>query len=236
MISMPNDTRDIILNRIRRNLLVGRGTDGVLGESAAVSDLQRSAEESGSLGKSLFQRFEEELTLVGGSVRRVVSREDLVGFLSDLCMKEAYRSIVLSREASLEESGFEEELKKRLSGITLSKVSGTNLIDQLRGADVGVTGCEYLVAETGTVVLRSSPEAPRALSLLPRAHVVIAREGRLLSTTASCLERLRADRSSPSSCITLVTGPSRTADIEKVLVKGVHGPKDLYVILMGAPS
>ena len=231
---MPNDARDIILNRIRRNLLVGEGADRILGESASVSDLQRSAEETGGLGKSLFQRFEEELTLVGGSVRRVVSREDLVGFLSDLCMKEAYRSIVLSREASLEGLGFEEELKKRLSGITLSKVSRTDLIGQLRGADVGVTGCEFLVAETGTVVLRSSPEAPRALSLLPHAHVVIAREGQLLPTTASCLERLRADQSSPSSCITLITGPSRTADIEKVLVKGVHGPKSLSVVVMSA--
>jgi L-lactate dehydrogenase complex protein LldG len=233
---MPSDARDIILNRIRRNLLVGKGTDSLRGESVAVSDLQRSAEESGNSGKSLFQRFEEELTLVGGSVRRVASREDLVGFLSDLCMKEAYRSIVLSREASLEELGIEEKLKKHLSGITLSKVSGTNLIDQLRGADVGVTGCEYLVAETGTVALRSSPEAPRALSLLPRAHVVIAREGQLLPTTASCLERLRAYRASPSSCITLVTGPSRTADIEKVLVKGVHGPKSLHVLFLGAST
>jgi L-lactate dehydrogenase complex protein LldG len=229
---MSYDARDVILKRIRRNLLVGKSTVRVLEESAAVSGLERSAEESGSLGKSLLQRFEEELTLVGGSVKRVVSREELLGFLSDLWRTEAYRSLVLSCEASIEELGLEEELRKRLSGIALSKVSGTNLIDQLRGADVGVTGCEYLVAETGTVALRSSPEAPRILSLLPRAHIVIANEGQLLPTTASCLERLRADRSSSSSCFTLVTGPSRTADIEKVLVKGVHGPKSLAVVVM----
>jgi L-lactate dehydrogenase complex protein LldG len=238
---MPDDARDIILKRIRTNVLVGRGGKDVSGElpdsrtgRPAVSDFQRSAEESGSLGKSLFQRFEDELTLIGGSVRRVVSWEDLVAFLSDLCRSEAYWNLVLSGEASIEELGIEEELKKRISGLTLSKVSETNLIDQLRGADVGVTGCEYLVAETGTVVLRSFPEAPRALSLLPRAHIVIAREAQLLLTTASCLERLRAERSSPWSCITLVTGPSRTADIEKVLVKGVHGPKSLHVVVMGA--
>jgi L-lactate dehydrogenase complex protein LldG len=233
---MPHDARDIILKRIRRNLLVGKATDHAVGESAAAGGLQRSAEENGSLGKSLIQRFEEELTLVGGTVRRVVSREEAVGFLSDLCRNEAYRNLVLSREVSIEALKLDEELRSRVTGVTLSKVDGANLIDQLRAADVGVTGCEYLVAETGTVVLRSSPEAPRALSLLPRAHIVIAREEQLLPTTAWCLERLHADQSSPSSCITFITGPSRTADIEKVLVKGVHGPRTLNVVVMSASA
>jgi L-lactate dehydrogenase complex protein LldG len=231
---MPDNARDVILKRIRTNVLVGRTRSDVSGESPAVSAFQRSAEESGSLGKSLFQRFEGELTVVGGSVRRVFSREELVASLSDVCRSESYRNLVLSREPSIEQLGFEEELKKRVSGLTLSKVSGTNFIDLLRGADAGVTGCEFLVAETGTVVLRSSPEVPRALSLLPHAHIVIAKEEQLLPTVAACLEKLSADHPSSSSCITLITGPSRTADIEKVLVKGVHGPKNLNVVVMGA--
>jgi L-lactate dehydrogenase complex protein LldG len=228
---MPDDARDIILRRIRTNFPVGKGERDLSGEALAVSDFQRSAEESGGLGKSLLQRFKEELALVGGSVRRVLSREELLASLSNLCHNETYRNLVLSRETSIEELVLEEELKKRISGITLSKVSGTNMIDQLRVADVGVTGCEYLAAETGTAVLCSSPEAPRALSLLPRAHVVIAKEEQLLPTVAACLERLSTDHFS-SSCITLITGPSRTADIEKVLVKGVHGPKSLHVVLL----
>jgi L-lactate dehydrogenase complex protein LldG len=231
MVSMPFDARDIILKRIRTNLLVGGDERDVSGEASAISHIQRSAEESGGLGKSMLQRFEEEFTLVGGSVRRVFSRDELFASLSDVCRSESYRNLVLSREPSIEELKLDEELKKRIPGITLSKVNGMNLIDQLQVADVGVTGCEYLAAETGTVALRSSPEAPRALSLLPRAHIVIAKEEQLLPTVAVCLEKLSADHSSSSSCFTLVTGPSRTADIEKVLVKGVHGPKSLHVLV-----
>jgi len=151
---MPDGARDIILKRIRTNLLVGRSKRYVSGEALAVSDFQRSAEESEGLGKSALQRFEEELTLVGGSVRRVLSREELFASLSDICRSESYRNLVLSREASIEELNLDEELKKRIPGITLSKVNGTNLIDQLRVADAGVTGCQYLAAETGTVALR----------------------------------------------------------------------------------
>jgi L-lactate dehydrogenase complex protein LldG len=228
---MPDDTRDIILTRIRTNLLVRRDERDVSGEAFAVSNFQRSAEESGGLGKGLVQRFEEELALVGGSIRRVFSKEELLASFSDLCRSEAYHNLVLSREPSIEELRLDEELKKRVPGITLSKVSGTNLIAQLQVADVGVTGCQYLAAETGTVVVRSSPEAPRALSLLPRAHIVIAKEEQLLSTVAACLAKLSVDQAHPSSAITFITGPSRTADIEKVLVKGVHGPKSLHVLI-----
>jgi len=178
--------------------------------------------------------FEKELTLVGGNVKKVFSREELHASLLDLCQKENYRNITLSRETFIEELGLEKRLSTQLTGAKVAKVSAENLVDQLQHADVGVTACEFLAAETGTIILRASTDAPRTISLLPRAHVVVAREEQLLPTIAVCFERLQTEAINPalSSCITLITGQSRTADIEKVLVKGVHGPKDLYVFIM----
>lgn len=90
--------------------------------------------------------------------------------------------------------------------------------------DLGITEADYLLPETGTLVLRSSSERPRAVSLLPRIHLAIVRP-----------EMLRADlhqvfgEAKDSHYLVFITGPSRTADIELTVTLGVHGPKNLYV-------
>jgi L-lactate dehydrogenase complex protein LldG len=233
---MDLGSRDNILGRIRKNLTVEGHEPTVSRDTFLHSQFQRSALQSGDVGEDLFERFREELTLLGGTVLQLSSREELIASLGSICRKESYRSLVLSREAFVESLHLEEELRKQVSEVQSLTPDTTRLIDQLREADVGLTACEYLAAETGTVVLRSSPAAPRSLSLLPRVHVVVARVEQLLPTVAECLQKAHIDQSSQSSCITLVSGPSRTADIEKVLVKGVHGPRDLYVLFLGSSS
>ena len=102
--------------------------------------------------------------------------------------------------------------------------------ESLAQFDTGVTGCAALVAETGTVLLASSPEQPRSASLLPERHVVVARASQVVGTLAEALSRFPVG--SLPTALTLVTGPSRTADIEKVLVLGVHGPRELAVFIL----
>jgi len=229
-------SRDIILSRIRKNLIADE-SEGAFSRDAFLSaQFQRSALQSADEKKGLFERFSDELTLVGGTVLQASSREELIASLGSICRRENYRSVILSREVFVETLRLEEGLRQQVSEVRSLKSDIASLVDQLRGADVGLTACEYLAAETGTVLLRSSPVAPRALSLLPRAHIVVAREGQLLPTVAEGLQKTDAVASPRSSCITLVTGPSRTADIEKVLVRGVHGPRDLYVVFLGGPS
>jgi L-lactate dehydrogenase complex protein LldG len=229
---MDSGSRDNILGRIRENLTVDGHEGTASRETFLRSQFQRSAVRSGDAGESLFERFKDELTLLGGTVLQASSGEELISSLLDICRKESYRSLVLSREAFIESLQLEKELRTQVSGVQSLMPDPTRLIVQLRGADVGLTACEYLAAETGTVVLRSSPAAPRLLSLLPRAHIVVAKGEQLLPTVAECLREAHAGESNQSSCITLVSGPSRTADIEKVLVKGVHGPRDLYVLFL----
>ena len=100
----------------------------------------------------------------------------------------------------------------------------------VRVADLGVTGCDCLVARTGSIFVTARPAGGRALSVLPPAHLVIARREQLVPDLAAALAlmRERYDGHWPSS-LALITGPSRTADIEKILVMGAHGPKRVAV-------
>lgn len=103
------------------------------------------------------------------------------------------------------------------------KMMPTDSLAELARADLAVTGCEWLVAQTGTVVI-----AHRALSVLPPVHLVVAHRDQVLPDLFAALTRLRM-RYGPRwpSAVTFITGPSRTADIEKILVMGAHGPKRL---------
>jgi len=101
----------------------------------------------------------------------------------------------------------------------------------LEGCDVGITECDALVAQTGSVVVTSASAGGRALSVLPPHHVVLARRTQLVPDLPAAF-RLLQERygASAPSMISFVTGPSRTGDIERILVLGAHGPKRLTVL------
>ena len=98
----------------------------------------------------------------------------------------------------------------------------------VRECDLGVTGCDCLVAQTGSIAVSTYSAGGRALSVLPPTHLVIARRQQLVPdlVSAMALLRTRYDKDWPSA-LSAITGPSRTADIEKILVMGAHGPKRL---------
>lgn len=99
----------------------------------------------------------------------------------------------------------------------------------LEGA--GVSEAAWGIAETGSVVLAASAEEPRARSLLPEVHVSLLREDRILAGLDELFERVRGDL---PSALAIVTGPSRSADIEQTLTVGVHGPGEVHVVLLPA--
>lgn len=99
--------------------------------------------------------------------------------------------------------------------------------------EIGITGCEFLIARSGTVMVSSAQGGGRQLSVYPPVHIVIARKNQLVESLeeayAGVLEKYKDNL--PSQ-IALITGPSRTADIEKTLVLGAHGPKEIRVFLL----
>ncbi|HTJ00326.1 MAG TPA: LUD domain-containing protein [Dongiaceae bacterium] len=104
---------------------------------------------------------------------------------------------------------------------------------QLEQCDVGITECDALIAQTGTVLVTSRSAGGRALTCLPPHHVVIARREQLVPDLPAALARLREIYSSQwPSMISFITGPSRTGDIERILVLGAHGPKQLTIFCL----
>ncbi len=103
----------------------------------------------------------------------------------------------------------------------------------LEQCDAAITGCDALVAQTGSVLVSPASAGGRALSVLPPHHIVIARRGQVVPDLAAALQLVRK-LYAPNwpSFLSFITGPSRTGDIERILVLGAHGPKKLTIFLL----
>ena len=105
----------------------------------------------------------------------------------------------------------------------------------LASADIGITGADFAIADTGTLVLLSGPEQPRLTSLLPPVHIAILEKETIVPNIHALFARLGKSYENYDklcSCISFITGPSRTADIELNLTLGVHGPGRAIVIIV----
>ena len=103
----------------------------------------------------------------------------------------------------------------------------------LASCDVAITGCEYLIARTGSIVLSSARDHGRTASVYAPIHICLAFVNQLKDDIRNALQELKGLNSGDfPSLITFASGPSRTADIEKTLVTGVHGPKEVYCFLI----
>ena len=103
----------------------------------------------------------------------------------------------------------------------------------LEACDAGVTTCEALISQTGSLLVSSATSGGRGLSILPHVHVVVATLDQIVPTLGDALHQARERHAGRlPSMLSFITGPSRTGDIERILVLGAHGPKELFVILV----
>lgn len=103
----------------------------------------------------------------------------------------------------------------------------------LAGCDASITDCEFLVARTGSIVLSAGLQSGRTVSVYAPIHICIAYTNQLVYDVRDALQKIKEKyNNNIPSLISFATGPSRTADIEKTLVTGVHGPKEVYCFLV----
>lgn len=192
------------------------------------------------------ERFTARLTAVGGQVHCATSAREVRHLLLELATAKQVRRAAVCAYPDLADVGVAGALAE--AGIAVTPVAPTAWTEEARRAlradlaqaDLAISGADYAVAETGTLVLAASPFNPRTATALPRTHVAIVRPERLLPTFQDLILLLKADylsddNSLASSCFTFVTGPSRTGDIEQTLTIGVHGPGDVHVIWLMMP-
>lgn len=164
--------------------------------------------------------FAEQLMAVAGNFVFCENDIQLIENLLQLAEEKGWRKIYC----------WEPELQKLLSTYEFPFYStDTDFLN----ADVGITACESLIARNGSIMVSNGTEAGRRLSIYPHVHIVIAYTSQLVLDLKDAFKLLKEKYGENlPSMISNITGPSRTADIEKTLVLGAHGPKELYVFLL----
>ena len=165
--------------------------------------------------------FAEQFNQLQGRFIFCVNRQELAFQFSSLVKKRDWQKIYCTEPAIKEITGTQNEERF--------------ITDDLSGCDISVTGCEFLVARTGSIVMSTAQLSGRAASVYAPIHVCIAFTSQLVYDIKDALQLLKEKYNNKlPSLITFATGPSRTADIEKTLVVGVHGPKEVYCFLVDA--
>lgn len=163
--------------------------------------------------------FKENLEKVNGFVHLFQSEGELFIALREF-LSSYKKEVVFCNE---------DEISSRLNalGIQFQQSSGLS-----KDIEVGITGCEFLIAHTGSALVSSAQKGGRQMFVYPPLHIIIAHKNQLVDYLEKAYSGIREKyRNNLPSQITLITGPSRTADIEKTLVLGAHGPRELRVFI-----
>jgi L-lactate dehydrogenase complex protein LldG len=169
------------------------------------------------------RRFSEAVEKLAGTVHRAASAADASACVSAIL---GSGSAVASHAPILHACGI-----TALPGVRIAPDAEAPLRSLCAAADLGITGADYALAETGTLVLLSSAEEARMISLLPPVHLAVVARDRIL-TNLDELFRILPHPDRQASSMVLITGPSRTADIEQILIRRVHGPGDLHALIL----
>jgi len=188
------------------------------------------------------ERFRAEFERVAGIFHRVPSAAEVPAVLERICRERAVRRLVawpaeelgVAIGPTLGEGSISVECMPR---VAVADSERRRLRDVVAKADLGVTGADLAVAETGTLVLVSAAGRPRSTSLLPPCHVAVFDRDALVESLEQVGLALEAWHEGPAplergAVINFITGPSRTADIELTLTRGVHGPKEIHAIFV----
>lgn len=164
-------------------------------------------------------QFAEAFTQLQGKFAFCLDYQELAAQLSALVRDKGWTKIWCSETA----------LREQLVAHSFNSFSATGLAS----CDASITTCESLVARTGTVVLSSNTESGRTVSVYAPVHICIAHTSQLVYDVKDALQAIKEKYAGQlPSLISFASGPSRTADIEKTLVVGVHGPGEVYVFLV----
>lgn len=189
----------------------------------------------------LAQQFAAELTKLQGYPYLCSDDESALEVIAGIIDRHEAREAITWDLAAINLPGLDHLLRQR--GVTRldGQIAGegdqrTALLQAHERAPVCITGVDAAIAESATLVLHSGVGRARMASLLAPVFIAVVRRAQLVRGLGEALERVRqryGDVFRDASALTLITGPSRTADIELTLTLGVHGPREIHVVLIG---
>ncbi|HEX9667134.1 MAG TPA: lactate utilization protein [Thermodesulfobacteriota bacterium] len=237
---MGISSRDKILNTIKRGIYrpgdeKTDAPESIFHKEADLHNYRRETRTAQNLvqeSENLIENFMNELTKVNG-IAKVINNEDQIKeYLSNLTAESNSKSFLV----------WETALIKKLKVIEYLESNGLRLIkshdkEQLAKADIGITEADYAIADSGTLVLFSNPKKPRLVSLIAPVHIAILESKKIVHNIFQLFQIVKHEYhqemrgKNPMRCLTFITGPSRTADIELNLTLGVHGPKEVHILI-----
>ena len=174
-----------------------------------------------SINLPLELAFKENLEKINGFVHLYETEEELFSGLKDFLSSVQKENIFCN----------EDEISNQLNAFEIPFQQSPELP---KNVEVGITGCEFLIAHTGSVMVSSAQKGGRQMFVYPPLHIVIAHKNQLVDYLEKAYFGIHKKyKDGFPSQIALITGPSRTADIEKTLVLGAHGPRELRVFISG---
>ena len=216
--------RENIFARIREALKVkAAGHDGGL---PSVAEQRRVLPAVGATPEEQLAWFQKNAADLRADFQQCSSESDREAKVRELCRAEGWKKVATHK-------GKLAEAAVQALGVPVLNASDGYDKQELAACDAGITECDALVAQTGSVLVTTLSAGGRALSCLPPHHVVLARREQLVADLPAALELLQQKYGTNyPSMISFITGPSRTGDIERILVLGAHGPKKLTILMV----
>lgn len=224
------DQYETVIGRIRQGLNPG-ATQEPAGPVAAQTT---PAAPRGLDPDELRSQFVAALKAVGGNAIEASTEANAVEKIGDVLRSAGVRSAAIGEGITTDAAPAVARLSH--AGYQLTSIPQHNgphgaLKQTLSAIDAGIVEADYGIASTGTLVMIADAARPRSLSLLPPVNIVLLRAARILPDLAAVL-RTVGPQTVVAHPMVMITGPSRTADIEKRIVIGVHGPRELYVVVI----
>lgn len=238
---MGISSRDKILNTIKRGIYKpgdekADAPDSIFHKEVDLHNYRRETQTPRNLlvqeSENLIENFINELSKVNGTAKVMNNEDQIKEYLSSLTAESNSKSFLV----------WETALIKQLKVIEYLETDGLRIIkshdkEQLAKADIGITEADYAIADSGTLVLFSNPNKPRLVSLIAPLHIAILESKKIVHNIFQLFQIVKHEYhqemrgKDPMRCLTFITGPSRTADIELNLTLGVHGPKEVHVLI-----
>ena len=230
---MPTTSRESFLSTVRQSL--ARPESKAPTSKGALPYPEKCVSmEDAPIRDQLVNRFEEEVRRVHGVVSRVSGPEELSSLLGALIEEKGIQKVVrwdMPTLANLDDALTEAGAEVLPINLERDDTSRSDQRTALVEADMGLTEVDYAVADIGSLVMRASGPQSRLASVIPPMHVAIVTSDRIVASLGELLPLLNSPDGLPSA-VSLVTGPSRTADIETIRTVGIHGPVELHVVIL----
>lgn len=206
----------------------------------AIAEAERIREVVAERADTLFDAAEKAAESSGWTVHRLEDLEKAAIRILRICKERDINSVVLSSHDSVEKANIKTALTDaNVTAETLLGSKGDGAQPGTKplafGAGAGITGADWFIAETGTLVLHPRSGVSRLVSLAPPVHIAILEKGQAIPSLDElfALERAEMFNGTLAGSMNLISGPSRTGDIEATIVQGIHGPIETHLVMVG---